>query len=137
MKGYIKQDGIPTPDKPQKIKNLVVNKEAKELIEKQSKEIERLNKELTEEKEVSQALANSNVMLSNIINELEKIFKRDLESILDFEEKNPEAILSRFPEYYLEQLQELKGSDKELKNCTKESQNDAIENNDDAIKGEH
>ena len=41
--GILFQEAIPTPDKPQKIKNLLVNKEAKELLEKQSKEIERLN----------------------------------------------------------------------------------------------
>ena len=40
-------------------------------LDKKDKEIERLNKELIEEKEASQALANSNVILANIITELE------------------------------------------------------------------
>lgn len=73
----------------EEINNLSEKVELRREIIKKDKEIKRLNK---------------------IITELEKTFKRDLEGILDFEEKHPEAILSRFPEYYLEQLQELKGS---------------------------
>lgn len=62
--GILLQEAIPTPDKPQKIRNLVVNKEAKELIAKQNKEIERLN---------------------NIINELEEWLKYKKEQMEEFE----------------------------------------------------
>lgn len=80
--GILLQEAIPTPDKPQKIKNLLVNKEAKELIEKQSKEIERLtklcNKYEEEHKttfETWQKDIKENEQLHSIIKEAREIFK--------------------------------------------------------------
>lgn len=109
--GILLQEAIPTPDKPQKIKNLVVNKEAKELIEKQSKEIERLN---------------------NLINTILNFdyFKNECPLNIGFGDKTEEKAQEVFyendyceehcdEEYkkcwlkYFERLQELKGSDKE------------------------
>ena len=100
--GILLQGAIPTPNKPQKIENLIVNKEAKELIEKQSKEIERLN---------------------NIINELEKWLKecKDMCANYTFDETyeceynfyQQIAIADFIKSFILNKLQELKGSDKE------------------------
>jgi DNA-binding ferritin-like protein len=73
-----------------------------EVLNSKDKEIERLNKELIEEKEVSQALANSNVMLANIITELEK----DLEEAVELYDNGTCKI-------FLDRLKELKGSGKE------------------------
>lgn len=67
--------------------------------------IERLNKELIEEKEASQALANSNVMLANIITELEKWLEEQMNfyySEYTIDEYNTYA-------YCYTKLQELKG----------------------------
>ena len=109
--GILLQEAIPTPDKPQKIKNLIVNEEAKKLIEKQSKEIERLtelcNKYEEEHKttfETWQKDIKENELLHSIIKEVREcinhyaIEEEDYSKIYNQEEQELLNILDKVEE---------------------------------------